>query len=357
MKPRRWFWAAAMAICASLVSLQCKMDLSGPWGPLPPSSNTNYKLYGDIYCVNADGSGLTQLTSDHNSCLPCFSHDGTKIFFTSIPKDYGFKPHYVVDLCQMSVDGTGREVLATDACLSGLVRSFSQSPDGSSLCYLGSGTGYSVVLLNLLTRIPMSLGVSGSVTPEFSADGQRIFFGTRSGIYSVALDGTGSKRHYQARDTVNLGGQCPFSVSPEDGSIVFFNHDTLCIVKSADTAPVVLALNIDGSFPHFSPDGLWVMYSGVGETICKVSVKGGTPLRLANGISPALSADGRMIAYFRQDYDTLRTVICVSNSDGSGERVVVKDRFIFVPSYGEYPPLSFSPDGTRIAFSSFWRAE
>jgi len=65
----------------------------------------------DIATVNADGSGLTQLTFSTPSKTftrsPCYSPDGTKILFQYRPSTGSSHSNYGVDLFTMNSDGSG----------------------------------------------------------------------------------------------------------------------------------------------------------------------------------------------------------------------------------------------------------
>ena len=63
----------------------------------------------DLYVVNADGSGLQQLTNDHNSLWPRWSPDGRKLVFTTA-SDLGTGV-----IATIAADGSGpRRVLTSD---------------------------------------------------------------------------------------------------------------------------------------------------------------------------------------------------------------------------------------------------
>ena len=55
----------------------------------------------DVWAINPDGTGLTQVTTDGNSRMPSYSPDGTKIIFARVMDD-GSR-----DLFTMNPDGTG----------------------------------------------------------------------------------------------------------------------------------------------------------------------------------------------------------------------------------------------------------
>jgi Tol biopolymer transport system component len=79
----------------------------------PDGRRIVFQALGNVWAVNVDGSGLTQLTFDSGSAFsgnPSYSPDGTKIIFGHGPSTGGR------DLFTMNPDGTGwREITHTHA--------------------------------------------------------------------------------------------------------------------------------------------------------------------------------------------------------------------------------------------------
>ena len=108
---------------------------------------------------------------------------------------------------------------------------------------------------------------------------------------------------------------------------------------------------------QFSPDGKQIYYltyrrGSPNSTICKVPLLGGIPQDIAtnNWGHFAVSPDGKQLAFLR-DHN-----LVVANTEGKGERDLVKltsgtEHFVIWGSQ-----LSWSPDGTRIAVCA-WRSE
>ena len=108
--------------------------------------------------------------------------------------------------------------------------------------------------------------------------------------------------------------------------------------------------------PVFSADGSYIYYrKAVDATdsefhVYRMPVLGGTPQLLVRDIDagPALSPDGKQMAYARaNDPDAGKYRLLLANLDGSDEKIL-QIAPVPVPL-----SLSWSPDGTRIAFVSY----
>ncbi|MEP6945750.1 MAG: carboxypeptidase regulatory-like domain-containing protein [Acidobacteriota bacterium] len=85
---------------------------------------------GDIFVMNADGTGQTRLTFDDEFTLsdyPAWSPDGTKIIFRSNPGD-GY-----VDLWRMNADGSGLTQITNDTNFNETQPTY--SPDGAKIAF------------------------------------------------------------------------------------------------------------------------------------------------------------------------------------------------------------------------------
>jgi len=129
----------------------------------------------NLFRMNIDGSGLTQLTSGGpNATRPAISPDGTKIAYSS-----------GVSLRVMNSDGSGVETLASTYTWVGSV---DWSPDGSKLVYTESGGGSGVWKLHVMNadgtddQVILSAPILRTVT--FAPDGN-ILYGTatNAGVY------------------------------------------------------------------------------------------------------------------------------------------------------------------------------
>jgi TolB protein len=143
----------------------------------------------DIYLVNPDGSGQTEITGDEaDESFPVWSPDGTKLAFAI----GGY-------IWRMNADGSGRVNLTSD--FTGGSFHPTWSPDGTKIAFVSNrvnDVGPKVYVMNAadgsgLTRLTDGFGISDS-NPAWSPDGRYIAFyriNQPNGIYRMNTDGTG----------------------------------------------------------------------------------------------------------------------------------------------------------------------
>ena len=155
-------------------------------GPIAFISDRGGNL--DIYLMNADGSGVMQLTHDpSNDTHPDWSPDGTRIAFTSLRDGNG--EIYVI------ADGSNAARLTDNPAFDGLP---AWSPDGTRIAFTSLRDGNSeIYVMNADGSDPRNLTNSPDVDggAVWSRDGTKIAFDShRDGneeIYVMNADGSG----------------------------------------------------------------------------------------------------------------------------------------------------------------------
>jgi len=154
---------------------------------------------------------------------------------------------------------------------------------------------------------------------EWTPDGHLVFTSNVGGgnrLWLMNADGTGQKPLTDAGD---LAAEA--QVSP-DGRYIFFTS-----LRSKTRQ--VWRMDIDGSHPKqltegagvprfsLTPDGGWVIYNLWTPGIWKVSAEGGTPIKLSDATArgPAVSPDGKFLAYYAEGEHTKRKGLVVVRFD------------------------------------------
>jgi WD40-like Beta Propeller Repeat len=164
---------------------------------------------GGIMIVNADGSGLTRVTSDTGDGEPTWSPDGKRLAYVHVST--GGRRLVVSNL-----DGTGLTVIT--ATLERDVDDPEWSPDGTRIAF-GDGTDVYVVGAdgsNLVDLTADPAHLQRADNPSWSPDGGKIAFQFQSSIQTIAPDGSGVTTLAS-----NLGAVWELSWSPDGTEIAF----------------------------------------------------------------------------------------------------------------------------------------
>jgi serine/threonine protein kinase len=130
-----------------------------------------------LYIINADGTGLDQLTAAPGSDFePAWSPDGSKIAFTSVRG--GFRQIYSLDIESRAVKLLTNTTSAIESSQP------SWSPDGTKIVYLVKRVGaYQVWTMNANGQEAVQITRSGQdiwdYLPTWSPDGRTVFFNQR----------------------------------------------------------------------------------------------------------------------------------------------------------------------------------
>ena len=202
----------------------------------------------EIYVMNADGSNVTRLTNDAAvDRFPTWSPDGTKIAFARVGGPAGPSWQiFVMDATDTDSDGNG-DNLRQLTTSSGNNLAPAWSPDGTKIAFNSDRGNYGEIwVINAAdgtgeTQLTSATGYQDS-TPSWSPDGSRIVFGSSRGgaydIYTIDYPGLAVTRLTTTTGTYPVGANHP--TYPPDGTrITFHFYD--------GSGGSVFVINADGS--------------------------------------------------------------------------------------------------------------
>jgi hypothetical protein len=213
----------------------------------------------EIFVMNADGSGQTNLTNDPgapntvNDRDPVWSPDGTKIAFSRA--NQGHMNVYV-----MNADGSVRVEL-TPGAVSGNGEGGvdpNWSPDGTKIVYSDSGNLFVMDAGAGTNKVQLTMGAAADFWPVWSPDGTKIAFVRDLNIYVMNANGSGLTPL-----ATNTQAERHPDWSP-DGSKIVYERSGQIWSMNADGSlqtPLTGGTGEGGTLPAWSPDGTKIVFS------------------------------------------------------------------------------------------------
>ena len=314
---------------------------------------------GDIWKVNRDATGTTQLTDTVPTALcglPRVSGDGSRVAFYCWGGEVygGYNPDGRPELYAMNSDGTGHRQLSE--VFSGFSAYPAISADGSWVTFVssadplreGPGTGRQVYRVasdgSELSRLT-NLADATPEEPLISNDGEIIAFRDGFSIYSVHADGSGLTELTDSATNYH-----PYDLSG-DGRVVVFSDGSSLYLANTDGSG--LAFLADGSQPGIDANGTWVAFNHSGY-VHRIRSDGQMMQQLTDfaGSQPDISADGALIV-FDSKADPLHR-----NRDGNSEIFLYdtsppgRTLQLTSTTSGDNEIPRITPDGSYIYFHS-----
>jgi len=269
----------------NLIGGDIVVNASGP--PPPPTERMSEIAFavwpnGGIQVINADGTSGRVLTTAAD-WHPTWSPDGARLAFSRLSNNQSTSAIYGIN-----ADGSGLRQLTSGAVFDAHP---AWSPDGSRLAFYRDG-GISV--MNASDGSGVTRLTDSGYNPTWSPDGTRIAFassrsGITSAIYVMSADGSDVRQL-----TNDPGGDYTPWWSP-DGSKIAFQRGVsgggvICLVRPDGSG--FAQVTLFGQTPSWSPDSRVILFEQYGLTV--VNVDGSGMMRRGIGYDPAWSPVGTM---------------------------------------------------------------
>ncbi|KAA1426011.1 TolB family protein [Nocardioides antri] len=221
----------------------------------------------DIYTIAPNGTGRTNLTNHPaRDQDPAWSPDGTQLAFSST------RDGSHLDIWVVNADGSGLRNLtpladSTDSGQAGTEPAW--SPDGTKIAYVYQGDVWVMDAATgagkqNLTHDPAIQGAG--ISPAWSPDGTTIAYVRGADIWMMGAGG-GNKRQLTT-STGGLGTEKYPDWSPDGLRLVYERSGQIWTMNRNGTQQTAIAAGLDkgGTNPAWSPEGDWVVFSSSGYT-------------------------------------------------------------------------------------------
>ncbi|MFA4875691.1 MAG: DPP IV N-terminal domain-containing protein, partial [bacterium] len=311
------------------------------------TAGTSPNEISDLYVMNADGTGITNLTDgapNYEVMSLKWASDGSRIFFL-----FRAGGSDVFDIGSIGPDKTGfanlTNVASMGADVSVVPPGLEISRDGTKLAYAAGNLGDLTILpidiyvMNIdgTSNTKITAAAPGSVAwyPTFSPDGKKICYGSGAGAAGIGLSAVNVDGSGQQTIVPEEAGRIiiPWAYSPDGTQLItMFLFDV-----GGDTVPDVYLVSADGA------------------TLTRLTNSSGTNQGWAGPW--AWSPDGTKVAYIYDDMDNGPVNLYVANRDGSGVRDITGftgGTLVFAhPLFMELGlnVAQWFDDGTQMAFT------
>ncbi len=317
-------WAAARYLQAGGAAAPLPPSSPAPSAPRLPAGGADGHIVfqtrsgGDIYIMNANGSGLRRLT---NGFEPTLSPDGRQVAFTRWDEPRG--------LWLINTDGTGEHLLFG----ANRPRSATWSPDGSAIVF-EEWTGS-----KQCRQSPFGCLTDDQLRQVIGGDCIESPFGRFciGDFPLITRDFTTLVRYNLADNSVrNLAtsdsAKAP-TYYPAGGKVLFFDADALATTSDTGNEPPQPLVKAPGQLAaaSYSPDGRFIYgsrKSGDHWDIWRWNADGGQPTALTappalrkaavHSVAPAISPDGRTLLFLTDRRG--RWEMWQMNADGSNQQ-------------------------------------
>jgi len=232
----------------------------------------------EIFVMNEDGGNIQQLTKNDliNDDGPCWSPDGMKIAFSSDGVIY-----------VMNADGTGLRQLSTPPT-SYYDYSPAWAPDGTRISFMRApmGPGANIFVIGADAKGIGTILISGGVSSSWSPDGSKIVYRKQfeDNIW-VADAGSGA----DLLQLTSTGSDYDPCWSPDGSKIVYVSGEQIWVMDANGNNKH--STGVSGGSPNWSPDGAKIAYAVVGRSIWLMNADGSNPQDLTPTLPDADDPD------------------------------------------------------------------
>jgi serine/threonine-protein kinase len=239
---------------------------------------------------------------------------------------------------------------------------FSISPNGRSLASRVFAINDDIWTYDIATGAPLRFTFEplDEIFPQWTADGSRIAYGTRTGaIFWKATDGSGPREEL----THGANPRYPASFSRDGKQLAFVEihpsrrRDIWLMPLHGNREPEpLMATDADERDARFSPDGQWLAYvsdeTGRDEVFIRpIGTRGGRKqLSSEGGTNPTWAPNGRELFFANGDHFSAVRLDGQGNSAGRDRVLLSGLKFEDLQVDSENPVYDVMPDGEHFVF-------